>query len=891
MQIENSHRLELPARLRHKLESYRRRVWLVKLAEGILAGLFGLLLSYLLVFVLDRVADTSAAVRLFLLLAGVTCGALWLPLKWHRWVWKTRQLEQAARLVRHAFPRIGDQLLGIVELAHSEMEQERSESLCRAAMRQVDDEVRDFDFQGAVPHPRHRQWGWAAGSMLLLSAMVLLVVPAAGTNALARWLFPWRSTERYTFAQLQHLPAQLVVPYAEPFLVQARLSDATVWSPSQGRAKYGGQAPIDTSLNESSGYQFSVPPQKEPDHLLISVGDARKRIHIDPTTRPELTEITARIELPAYLQYATVPVQDVRSGSVSVVRGSRVELSGTATRSLAEAFLGDQPVTTRELRFHVPPREIQESCELSLRWRDQVGLHGKTPLRLTVTALDDEAPTLHCLHVEREQVVLSTDTITFDAEAQDDFGVQLVGMQWEGIADPLRNPHPASGEQLVAVGGPEARQLPVRLAFSTERLGIPPQSLRVKLFATDFFPGRARAYSTEYVFHVLSPEEHAIWLTQQLRKWLRQANEVYEREQQLHEANKALRALPAEELDQPDIRRRIVQQASAEDANARRLSAVTHAGEELIERAMQNDQFNVATLENWAEMLNVLQDIAGQRMPSVAELLTQAAEAPGSKPQAAPSSTPENAKSPPQVGVNRDPRALAGEKTAPSPPSDVPAISDVESGFNELVPEEDKSKEESQKSNSKPSLRLPTTDIVGGASPQQQDQASSPAAEKMEEVLTEQADLLAAFAQVADELKKILADLEGSTFVKRLKAASRRQLAVAKELNDGLASEFGVDSPRLEPAQREQLAALGEREVAYGDELYVVQEDLEAYFNRVQEGKFLTVLNEMKSARVVGQLQEIGRALDENLGGQSIAEAEFWADTLDRWAEQLVGPG
>ena len=29
----------------------------------------------------------------------------------------------------------------------------------------------------------------------------------------------------------------------------------------------------------------------------------------------------------------------------------------------------------------------------------------------------------------------------------------------------------------------------------------------------------------------------------------------------------------------------------------------------------------------------------------------------------------------------------------------------------------------------------------------------------------------------------------------------------------------------------------------------------------------------------------------ENLNGESIARAEYWADNLDRWAEQLVGPG
>ena len=890
MQIETSHQLELPTRLRHKLETYRRRVWLVKLAEGVLAGIFGLVISYLLVFALDRVGDTPVSLRLLLLLSGVTSCVLWLPLKWHRWVWRTRHLEQAARLLRHQFPRIGDQLLGIVELAHNALEQERSESLCRAAMRQVDEEVRDCDFRHAVPHPRHRHWAWAAGIVLAVAIVGLAVVPSASVNALARWLFPWQNTERYTFTQLEQLPDQMFVPYAEPFLVNASLSQQSVWLPQLARARYGKQEPVHAPL-EDARYQFSLPPQKDANSLTISVGDASKRIHIDPTSRPELTEITARLELPEYLRYRTHPLVDVRSGAMSVVQGSRVELSALATRTLAQAFLGDEHVPTSGNRIQVPPLLVTRSQELPLHWSDQLGLHCKTPFRLKVTALDDEAPTLACSKVQREQVVLSTDTIFFDVVARDDFGVQSIGLEWKGMEDPLRNPHPATGEQIVAVGEPERRELPAQAVFSTQRLGIQPQSLQLRVFAVDYLPDRKPVYSPTYVFHVLSPEEHAIWLTQQLRKWLQQANEVYEREQQLFETNKAIRALTPEELDQPETRRRIEAQAAAEHGNAGRLTGVTQTGEKLISQAAHNDQFNVATLENWATMLQSLKNIAQQRMPSVADLLTQAASAPGTRPAAEPGEPSEGTETPPQVAVRRDSRAGPAGKSKPSDSGKVPSVTDVESGFNELPQPGEEPAEEPPATPAAPSLRLPTTDIVGGGAPQQGDPASCPVAEKVAQAVTQQADLLTEFAKIAEELKKILGDLEGSTFVKRLKAASRRQLELAKDLNENLATDFGIHDFRIEPPQRESLEAVAKREIAHGDDVFVIQEDLQAYYNRVQQGKFRSVLDEMKSTQVVSNLHNVAKAVTENLRGQSIAQAEFWSDTLDRWAEQLVGPG
>ena len=61
-----------------------------------------------------------------------------------------------------------------------------------------------------------------------------------------------------------------------------------------------------------------------------------------------------------------------------------------------------------------------------------------------------------------------------------------------------------------------------------------------------------------------------------------------------------------------------------------------------------------------------------------------------------------------------------------------------------------------------------------GNARQQHAEAALRLLQRMRANLRRARDLLAEFAKVADELKKILGDLEGSTFVKRLKAAARR---------------------------------------------------------------------------------------------------------------------
>ena len=75
----NGH-LPLPPVLSSKLSDFRRRVWLVKLTEGLLAALTGLAVSYLVVLVLDRFMETPSWLRGTLLALGAAVPGIGLPL-------------------------------------------------------------------------------------------------------------------------------------------------------------------------------------------------------------------------------------------------------------------------------------------------------------------------------------------------------------------------------------------------------------------------------------------------------------------------------------------------------------------------------------------------------------------------------------------------------------------------------------------------------------------------------------------------------------------------------------------------------------------------------------------------------------------------------------------
>ena len=69
----------------------------------------------------------------------------------------------------------------------------------------------------------------------------------------------------------------------------------------------------------------------------------------------------------------------------------------------------------------------------------------------------------------------------------------------------------------------------------------------------------------------------------------------------------------------------------------------------------------------------------------------------------------------------------------------------------------------------------------------------------------------------------------------------------------------------------------------------LIIDDLEAFHERRPLVKFQSVLDEMKKEDVLGGIRLLSNRILESQG-MAIAEAEFWSDTMDRWAEDLVDP-
>src|SRR5579862_2259034 len=358
--------LSLPLELRRQFEALERRLWRIDAAVAICGAAGALLLSCGMQFVSDRLWDTPGWLRAFFTLLGFGFLVCFFFGYARRWVWGRRGFESLAALVQKRYRRLGDRLLGIVELADAARRpQNVSPELCEAAIGQVAAEAARIDFREAASAKKSHRYGKLLALLLAAAAVPCLVAPQASLNALKRWLWPGARVERYTFVRLGDLPAHRVVARGEPFEIACSVDDNWLWRPSWAWCRFENQPAIESPI-VAGRIVFSVPGQTQSGFLTLRAGDVSKRIFMESVYRPELARLTARTELPAYLGYPPVE-EKIEGDSFTVLRGSRVSLEGTATRALQSAEVRiangglNAPLEIEGSRFRSAPLVLDRS--------------------------------------------------------------------------------------------------------------------------------------------------------------------------------------------------------------------------------------------------------------------------------------------------------------------------------------------------------------------------------------------------------------------------------------------------------------------------------------------------------------------------------------------------
>jgi hypothetical protein len=639
------HQIEMPESLRRQLADFRRHLWRVKILEALAAGLIGLLVSFLLVYGLDRVWQTPGWARLVILAGGVSLFGLFAPYWLHRWVWRQRRETQLARLIAKRYPGLGDRLLGVIELQDQVGSADSlSPRLREAAMEAVAAETGRRKLDEALPPQRHRRWALAAMGLAAVCAAAFTLTPRAGLNALQRWLMPFSATERYTFTKLENPPDFRAVAFGEAFEVELRLATDSEQRPSDAVGRYGLQ-PAVTSALEGDRYRFTFPGQQEEGTIVFRIGDLRHEMRVQPMLRPATEAVRASVTPPEYLGIGERSV-DLAAGVVSAVEGSKLRIELEMSRELESGTYGPtRGVALNEAPVETPHDPVEGKLsingkfastseigigaapfEIPFSWQDNLGLQGEEGFRLRVDALKDAPPTCYLQGIDRQVVILPEETLDFEVLCEDDFGVKATGIEWNGQFTRPTDETPAKGELSLGEGGPEERRLIAKAAFSPAAFGITPQKILLRGYVEDRFPKRGRIYSEPVVMYVLTRDEHAQMLKNIFDRQITELEDLARRELELLEENERLEKLDGAELQKDENRERLQKQEQEEAETERRMENLKQQMEKLMKDAARNGEIDKETLKKMAESLKSMQELAETDVPEVKEKLGDSQE-------------------------------------------------------------------------------------------------------------------------------------------------------------------------------------------------------------------------------------------------------------------------
>jgi hypothetical protein len=623
----------LPDALRQQFADVERRLWRVETTVAVCAVAGGLMLSLLAMFVSDRLWETPGWLRLTLLLCGLAVATL-AGLEWsRRWVWRRRDLKALADLVQKKYRRLGDRLLGIVELANEERHFANfSPALYHAAIHQVAEEARNYDFRQSVSTARARKAAFLTVALAACLAVVFAVLPRPGWNAFLRWAAPLAGIPRYTLVRLEGLPSQLIVAHGEGFDVSGSVQYRSFWKPSRVFARWE-RLPRVEGEAQAGVIHVRVPGQVEEGVLRIELGDARAEIKVSPVHRPSLEQLAAEVKLPDYLRYPD-QIKVLQNGALLMVEGSRVAFRGKVSRALSAAVMqtGENkpaPLKIAGGDFSSDSTEPDGAEEIDFNWRDNLGLSNAAPLRLSLRTQPDAPPMPEILELPRDVAVLATDVLHIPTQARDDFGVRDFGLMWETTADSPRT-DVATTEVKTQTPSPRVKTAEKVFLWSPALFRIPADStVELQAYARDFYPDRERSLTPIYRIHVLSQEEHAELVREQLEAVMAQVEEVTRLQEKIVAGLGEVK--DAEKMPEAQKSAQLGQTKEDQLENAAHLDELSKEGERAVREAMKNPLFNEETIRQWSQSMQQWRQLSGDKMQQAAKSMQAARQT--SQPQ------------------------------------------------------------------------------------------------------------------------------------------------------------------------------------------------------------------------------------------------------------------
>jgi hypothetical protein len=635
----------IPRELDRKFGQARLHIRAMSATKGLALVLFTALAAFAIAVVLDRLFYLQTSFRLLVLAATLGALAVCVVVNLAQPLLRRYTARHIAMSVEDRHPQLGDLVVSTVELAEMRASGKlmTSAQLVDALADETLDRTRDVDFRSVAPFAAIR---WALALAVVFAAIVgayCLVETPVAQNVLARILYPTADIPPFTYTGLEVAPGSCTI---------AKGSDIEVVVTASGkippRATLAWRAGRDSwrrlSLSGDGDHVFRYTFKNvlRPITYRLRAGDARTQtFSIVPVEPPAIIDVSVTYHYPDYTGLGEQPAPSSR-GNVRVLRGTRVEVTATATKPLESAWVvfGDGTRTDLGVRgASVGPLTfvVQAKDTYSFHLRDEHGFTNSEPVPYTIVPVPDREPEIDITEPKGSIERTPDMDVPIRFVARDDFGLATMRLVYHATPQAPKEEKDRTPEDEIEGELPIALPRPRMTDFSAEyvlELGAldlqPGMVLRYHLEATDTdtMDGPKSGRSVERIITIISDEDSfsAIEREQQaLQRRLRKIIQQQETNKKLTEQLERELA-DAEQLSPADADR-LEEARRAEEAIGESTRALARDFDPTIETMQENPLIQTRSVMRMQEMKSALDELARREMARASSQLRAAREA------------------------------------------------------------------------------------------------------------------------------------------------------------------------------------------------------------------------------------------------------------------------
>ncbi len=389
-----------------------------------------------------------------------------------------------------------------------------------------------------------------------------------------------------------------------------------------------------TELRSNAGgpFQSTLNSLRISTEYFVKAADVEsKRYTLTVLDRPVLRSLQVRLDFPAYTKLPP-RIQDEFVGDVTALAGSRISLSGTASKDLAGGEILFDPKKTLPLNIRgdlfTASFTIEEETDYSVSVRDEESLTNPDPIRYKVRIVPDEIPVVTIVQPGRNLDIAGNQFLPLLIQAKDDFGFSSLRLGYRLVHS--RYEQPQETPRFISIPIPSSRngQIETPYTWNLAPLSLVPEDVVeyfAEVFDNDVIRGPKSSRSQMFLIRLPSLEE--VFAESEkgqdqsiddLKQTLQDAKELKEKLESINQDIKKNKEMDWQQ------QKKLEEMGKKYQELQKKLESVKKSVDELVQKMDQQNVLSPETLQKYMELQQLFEQLDSPELQQVMKQMQQA---------------------------------------------------------------------------------------------------------------------------------------------------------------------------------------------------------------------------------------------------------------------------